>query len=204
MDRVWVDQWVKTLGDRLGKAKWIFFEPTSQFYARLATGDDADLQAATAEIGRHLELIVCPSVTYEWGLRIKPEVAGQIRIASGLRSLVQIPLFYVGKPLALGGILAHELMHEFLAGKAVVCDTTDELEQLTDLACIFVGLGKLVLNGTITDLQPSTGKSRMVGYLSPELKVYAFRRVNEIHCISVRLAREHLSEDAVQLLEHFP
>jgi hypothetical protein len=81
---------------------------------------------------------------------MKPEAAGQIRFNRGLRSHIQIPLFYVGKPHALGAILAHELSHEVLTEESITDDSIDELEMLTDLTSIALGLGMLVLNGTIS------------------------------------------------------
>ena len=206
MDKEWVDKYLKVLTlqmERVRRIKWALFEPTPSFYEKLESGDDNDLEEAATAIGRHMELSVIPSITYEWGLKMKPEAAGQIRYMGSLRSQIQIPLFYVGKPLALGAILAHELTHEFLFSKGIMCTSEDELEQLTDLTSIAVGLGKLVLNGTFTEMVPSMGEGHTLGYLSPDLKAYAAKQVNQQHAIPNANAMEYLTENALRLLKTF-
>jgi hypothetical protein len=197
---------LKILSARIESSKrstWTVFEPTLTFYRRLESGDDNDLEMAADEIGRHLEILTLPYVTYEWGLKMKPEVAGQIKYGGGLRSQIQIPLYYVGKPDALGGILAHELTHEFLALQNIKSTNMDETEPLTDLTSIALGLGKLVLNGTVSALLPSTGESHILGYLSPELKVYAFMQVNQQHKIPKEKLTENFTENALKLLRTY-
>lgn len=135
---------------------------------------------------------------------MKPEVAGQIKYGSGLRSHVEIPLFYVGKPHALGGILAHELTHEFLISQDIKSTDVNENEQLTDLASIGLGLGKLILNGTVSTLVPSTGERQVLGYLTAELKAYAYQKVNKQHRISDTVAKENLTDVALLILKNFP
>jgi len=203
MNRKWVEYWLEILSVNIESSRrstWTVFEPTPTFYRRLESGDDDDLEMAADEIGRHLEILTLPYVAYEWGLKMKPEVAGQIKYGSGLRSQIQIPLYYVGKPDALGGILAHELTHEFLAFHNIKFTNLDETEQLTDLASIALGLGKLVLNGTVSELLPSTGEGHILGYLSPELKVYAFMQVNQQYKIPKEKLTENLNENALKLL----
>lgn len=206
MNSKWVEYWLEILSVNIEssrRSKWTVFEPTSIFYRRLESGEDDDLEMAADEIGRHLEILTLPDVTYEWGLKMKPEVAGQIKCGNGLRSQIQIPLYYVGKPDALGGILAHELTHEFLIFQNIRLNNIAENEQLTDLASIALGLGKLVLNGTVSTLLPSTGESHVLGYLSPELKVYVYTKVNQQHKIMKRQLTENLTENALKLLKSY-
>lgn len=204
MDQVWVDRWLDSLDSQALSATrraWALFAPVARFYALLETGEDHDLQSATDEVSRHLGLPTQPSVTYEWGLKMQPQVAGQIHLRSGQRSHIQIPLFYVGKPHALGGILAHELTHEFLACAGIACTGDEEGELLTDLASIARGLGRLVLNGSISMVAPQTGEAQILGYLSPELKAYAYRRVNQERSVPDAKARELLTPEALRWLK---
>lgn len=206
MNKKWADHWIAVLSLHPGttrRGKWAFFEPTPILYKKLESGDDSDLEAVVLEIGKYLELNKLPSVIYEWGLKMKPEVAGQIRYMGSVRSQIQIPLFYVGKPHEIGAILAHELTHEFLACEAITCDNADELEQLTDLASIAIGLGKLILNGTVSIMVPSTGESHTLGYLSTELKAYTYRKVYQKHKISDKASTEYLTENALRILKAF-
>ncbi len=50
---------------------------------------------------------------------MKPEAAGQIQLSAGMRSHIRIPLFQVGNPYALGGIIAHKLSHQALAAEII-------------------------------------------------------------------------------------
>lgn len=152
IDKTWVDHWLNVLGARVTKtSRWALFEPSEEFYEKLETGEDEDLKIAAAEIGRHLELDTLPSMTYQWGITMDPNAAGQIRQQGGQNSHIEIPLFYVGKPFALGAIITHELTHYFLNTERLVLPEKVENEQLTDLASMALGLGKLVLNGTVAD-----------------------------------------------------
>ena len=178
MNQEWVDRWLESPGLRsetVGKAKWDLFEPTSEFYARLGSGDEDDLTWAAHRLGQYLDLSSTPSVVYEWSLRVDAALAGLVQ-----QNLVRIPLFYAGRPHALGAILAHELTHKVLECSGISCSMI-EFEPLTDLASIALGLGKLVLNGTIVELVAAMGEIQSLGYLAPELKVYAYLKVNQWH-----------------------
>lgn len=204
MDLAWINKWLDTLeeaGRAAGITGWTLFDPSARFYALLENGEDADLVAATAAVGAHLQLRRVPAVDYEWGPRMKPEVAGQIRFQGSHRSRIDIPVFYVGKPMALGAIWAHELTHEFLESIRLRCPDPSELEPVTDLASISTGLGKLVLNGTVNEVAAGAGEVQVLGYISPEVKVRAYRAVNERHAISRSEARHSLSAEAAQLVE---
>lgn len=202
VDSHWVDQRLKFLSVHFSQVMqtWKLFEPTLLIYAGLESGEDEDLEAITTLLAGTLKLELHPSVTYEWGLRLDPDVAGQIRQKSGLRSHIQIPLFYVGKPEALGAILAHELTHEALAQEKLEGNNLEELELLTDLTSLVLGLGKLVLNGTLIEVGEQTGQSNSLGYLKPELKVYAYKKIIRQHRIPEQIAFLNLNQQAQFLL----
>jgi len=209
VDVAWVDQQLALLNLRWApgeKGRWALLEPTPTFYGSLGTGNEDDLQLAADIVGKHLGLRLMPSICYEWGLKMEPGIAGEIRRTRGRpRSGIRIPLFYVGKPRALGGILAHELTHEFLAFEGQPCADRGESERFADLVSIALGLGKLVLNGTIAEVTSSAVELRdLIGYLSPELKAYAYRRVNAAHSVPNRVAGSNLCEDARRMLASSP
>ena len=203
MDEQWVNKWLEILGLSLNKAGDLFkpFEPSRDFYDALLSGEDHDLEVGAEHVGRHLGLAAVPSAAYEWGLKMKPEVAGQIKLADDRRNAIQIPLSSIGKPYFLGAILAHELTHDLLYCSGITCPNLEELERLTDLAAIAVGLGKLILNGIITELLPGTGQAVTLGYLSPDLTAYAFKVVNKRHLVSDADARKNLAAEALKMLD---
>lgn len=170
------------------------FEPTEDVYEKLASGDEGDLREVASRIAHHLRISVIPTVKYDWGLKMEPEVAGQIRGAIYLPH-VQIPFFYVGKKHSLGGILAHELTHSLLFSRGVSLEDSDENEPFTDLAAVFAGLGKLLLNGALD-------QGGGLGYLSPDLITYSFGRVCNTHGIDKETALKHLTSEASELMQH--
>ncbi len=122
-------------------------------------------------------------------------MAGRIRVASPLHP-IQIPIFYVGKKYAVGAILAHELTHAFLFSNEIWVEDPNENEMFTDLAAVFVGFGKLLLNGLIVVTDEYQSEGHVLGYLSPELISYCYDKVNTIRSISEAVAMENLTSEA--------
>jgi hypothetical protein len=205
MNNLWVDRRLEELEAQIeteGKA-WNLFAPTRRFYACLESGDEDDLRAAAAQLAKHLGLGVLPWIRYEWGLQVGREEAGPGEIAGGLRRHIKLPLWHVGRPRALGGILAHELAHEALVSRDLRLADGAEWRQLIDLHAIVLGAGRVLLNGTVMVLNPETGESQMLGHLSPELKIYAFRQTCERHGLSEAEANEYLTPHVLLMLEEF-
>jgi hypothetical protein len=202
IDRVWIDDKISFL---LPLAKqqllhWSLFNPTKDFYGLLENGDDNDLEIALEMLSHHINLVHRPHIIYEWGLKMNPEVAGQIKMKNGFRSLIQIPLFYVGNSLALGAILAHEISHEIFTHLNLCSLSKEELEQHVDLISIVFGLGKIVLNGALTEMGYGTYEIQGLGYLSPEIKCYGYKMINHYQRISEEDAESLLTQKAIDLL----
>jgi hypothetical protein len=193
------DDYIQQLAPFGYRPNWKLFEPSDSFYSKLLSGDDSDLYEAAKALADHIEIPPLRSVSYEWGLMMPASVAGRIHIHSAKESRIQIPLFYVGKPLPLGAILAHELSHQLLAIHGIWCDEETENELLTDAASIVAGLGKVVLNGTITELGEATGETQILGYLDPCMRVDLYTRVNVLHGIPASTATRHLTNAAMDL-----
>ncbi len=161
--------------DRTGHP-WSLYEPTDEFYRMLASGNEDDLSSAVSQLARHIGLSAPPTAIYEMGLAMHYDVAGdyQTRDSSGL---VRVPIMYAGKPFAVGAILAHELAHDWIAKNPLQINPEDN-EPMTDLMAFVFGLGKLVLNGTITEAQSQHTESHLLGYLTPSQKKTAYSLVN--------------------------
>jgi len=171
-----------------------FFEPTEDIYRKLESGDESALQYVASSIAKHIGVTFIPTVKYDWGLKMEPEEAGQIRSGSYL-PYIQIPFFYVGKKYMLGGILAHEMTHALLYSRGISLEDSKENELLTDLTAVFVGLGKLLLNGYLDE-------GGGLGYLSPDLIAYCFKKVCSLYVIDIETAMENLTSEARGLAQH--
>jgi hypothetical protein len=194
-----VDDYIQELSSFCNRPNWKLFEPTDKFYSGLLSGEDSDLYEAAKTLAEHIDIPPLRSVSYEWGLVMPTSVAGRIHIHAATGSKIQIPLFYVGKPLPLGAILAHELSHQMLAIHGIWYEEETENEELTDAASIVAGLGKLVLNGTITELAETTGETQLLGYLDPNMRIDLYSTVNRLYGVPASTAMENLTNAAIDL-----
>lgn len=182
---------------------WALLEPTREMYDVLENGDDDGLQAVVARIGQDsLRLSSLPEARYEWALRMSPEVAGEIRIRCGATSLMRIPFFYVGRPYAIGAIVAHELSHQLLAHEGIWEPVVQTNERLTDLAAIAAGMGKLVLNAMSSRAFEGANVAIQLGYLDPQLTLYAYDLVNQHRGVSQDAAAVNLISDVAERLQN--
>ena len=201
MNREWIDDKLNMLDLKLRDfsatsvdSRKFFFEPTEDVYKKLESGDEKHLQYVASSIATHLRIMSIPTVRYDWGLKMEPEVAGQIR-SDYYSAYIQIPFFYVGKKYPLGGILAHELTHHLLYSRHISLVDSNENELFTDLTAVFVGLGKLLLNGTLDE-------GGGLGYLSPDMIAYCLKKMCSAHTVDVETALENLTSEARGLIEH--
>jgi len=205
MNEEWVNEKLNSLSLKLGIFKpnpyEFYFEPSEKIYEKLESGDEHDLQYVATEIARHIGVVYTPTVKYDWGLKMEPEMAGQIRFTTPLH-YIQIPFFYVGKKYALGAILAHEMTHAFLISKGIFLNEKNENEMFTDLAAICIGLGKLLVNGQIVVTNGYPSEAHVLGYLSPELIAYCYRKVNIYRSIGSDVATRNLIPEAENRINH--
>jgi hypothetical protein len=203
MNKEWVDYRIEFLSAKLGPFRVnpteFYFEPTEEVYERLASGEESDIQSVASEIGKHLAINNTPFVTYEWGLKMELEVAGQINTNTGV---IRIPFYFVGRKYALGTILAHEMTHSFLYSRGIRLDDVKLNEMFTDLAGVFVGLGKLYLNGIISDSNDCSTESITLCYLPPWLIGYCYNRVNELRSINAETSLRNLLPQAKRLINN--
>lgn len=132
-----------------------------------------------------------------------PEMADKIRLGNHWRH-IQVPFFYVGKKHALRSILAHEMAHASLASKGVSLPDTDENEMLTDLVAIFLGLGKLFMNGFSVTTNQDLNEGHILGYLSHDLVLHSYRKVNDYRSIGWDTAVNNVLPDVVGRLRLWP
>lgn len=202
MNKVWIDRNLDFLSFELKDYKQhfnnAFFEPTDKIYDKLESGNEQDLQYVTNEISKYLGLKNIPSVKYDWGIKMEPEVAGQIRSVNHNNS-IHIPFFYVGKKYEIGCILAHELTHAFLFSKNIIFSNIIENEMFTDLTSIFIGLGKLVLNGKVEKSEKHLNENYIFGYLALNLVVYSYKRLIKMNSVKRNVYLKNLKTEIQNL-----
>ncbi len=104
-------------------------------------------------------------------------------------------------------VLAHEITHKYLEINNISCGRgpqhTYENEILTDIASIFLGLGKLLLNGCehqsfSYDLNSVKTKTHRYGYLDKEQFAFVYSFICTMRGLPIKKYEENLSEDALK------
>jgi hypothetical protein len=202
MNKDWVEQKIAFLSSRIGSFRAncgeFNFEPTDQIYDKLESGEELDLQFAAMQIGKHLGLTTIPLLSYEWGIKMDLEIAGQINTNTGT---IRIPFYYVGKKYPLGTILAHEMTHAFLYSNRIWLDDVLLNEMFTDLSAVFLGLGKIYLNGVISEGNDCGTESMKLSYLSPWLIGYCYNRINQLRSIDEEASLRNLLPQAKNIVK---
>jgi hypothetical protein len=181
-------------------SKNFFFEPTESIYMKLESGDEYDLQSVANKIAKHIGIVPFPDVKYDWGLKMELDTAGKFSMTQSSR-IIRIPFYYVGKKYSVGAILAHEITHAFLTYRGIIFSETRENEVFTDITSIYIGLGKLGLNGLIIATDDINNEIHSLGYLTPELFLYCFRIINEKKSIPNEIVLKNLNPTAKKIME---
>jgi hypothetical protein len=144
------------------------FEPTKEFYAELfkAGKHDSFVRKISSHIGEQIvpEIEVVgdyqiPILDLQAGLRFFDKVidtAGDYAISDITKPKIRIGASYLRRVYKLGHILAHEMAHHYRRSRAIATSDSAEEEMLTDLTAVYIGFGKLMLNGAVDDSIDST------------------------------------------------
>ncbi len=202
MDKAWVDKQINFLVSHLETTQYtfnrIFFEPNSDIYEKLESGEDEEIQSVINSIAKYLDVPLKFYFKFDWGLKMDPNTAGQIQ-EKQLSYCIKIPFFYAGKKFALGAILAHEVTHAFLFYKNIGYKKVKDNELFTDFSSIFLGLGKLILNGTINKENIDINQ---LGYLTKDLVAYSYKKYVLFHSINNKVAKHNLNKEALEIINN--
>jgi len=122
--------------------------------------------------------------------KINDSVSGRIHLQERLGfTKIQIDSDLVRHPETLLMVLSHELTHKYLHEHAAEYEDTNANEELTDIASVFLGFGKYILNGKHYSENSDRGvRNVTVGYLTDS----AFAIAYDVSCF-----QRGLTEDAV-------
>jgi hypothetical protein len=171
------------LEERVGaKVGYQSFHP---FSLSLALRDPLALNKAAREIADFVGIkdlvVIAPTVHRE-------DRAGHIDLGSTRDALfIEIADDLLNFPLCVLATLAHELSHRYLQVHGISCGSGPEFhyhnEILTDVTAVFLGLGKLMLNGCTEEKTRQEEKNgqvqtvtqvKTVGYLEPEQFTFVY------------------------------
>jgi len=143
--------------------------------------------------------------------KLEKDIGGHIKLEYGKKQVfIEISEEILKFEDAILAILAHEITHEYLYINNISFSNKYENEILTDIAAIFLGFGKLMLNGsenediwknyyfggstTITD-------KLGIGYLDRSKVAFVYLLVSNMRNISEKKYMSNLSNKSIQLLE---
>lgn len=197
MNEEWVDRNLGRLSDAL--VGWVplectyEFDPDQGFYDRLFQA--VNFEWAVQQLCSHIKLPNVPEVEIvgdsdvpvldlEGGLRFFDKVissSGDYTSKAPLDVRIRVGASHFRHVHILGHILAHEMAHHYLLSRLVRPEDETENEMYTDLAAVYLGFGKLMLNGAM-DLPPESVLKPIhlsedgVPYLGYPLLAYSYYR----------------------------
>jgi hypothetical protein len=217
----WIDRQIVFLNSRLGIYKLdsenFFFEPTGGFYGFIAQGDVKPLNEAMRMLADHLYSLSAPIIenwegstdflaTTDHDYSSDKEAPGFITYDGPHRSRIKIGFVNKHSPFVMGAILAHELTHHFLFNKDIGYPDVNENERFTDFATVYLGLGKLTLNGyehiswTIGQGENKRKYIYKIGYLSQKDMAAIMKKICIFRKIPISLAQSNLTDISSQML----
>lgn len=176
------------------------------------TGDAIAIQNAAKKIA---DFVGLNNFTFIVGLAKAEEgVGGHIELEQGVNTLyIEISKDMKKFPDAVPALLAHEITHKYLETNGISCGTGPthqyENEVLTDITTIFLGLGKLVLNGcegknirqeSLKEETRTITETMKTGYLDRNQFAFVYRLVCAMRQIPAKVCEAGLSFEALQAL----
>jgi hypothetical protein len=141
-------------------------------------------------------------------------VAGDIELCPQQSEVfIQIGDNLLESPPAVAATLCHEISHKWLQVHGIKSPMAADIDNeiLTDITCVYLGLGKIMLNGCMTtstrhektdDGTCAHTTTRRVGYLKIDQLAFVYRMVCAMRRIPPAAATEGLSSDAVRALKN--
>lgn len=213
MSQLFIEDYIKKLvmlEKQLGtKTKYQLFEPFP-----LNPSDPIAIQDAAKKIA---EFVGLHNLTFIVGIaKQKEKVGGHVELQYGRREVfIEISENIAKFDAAVLATLAHEITHKYLQINNISVGTSSiheyENEVLTDITAVFLGLGKLMLNGCEIEnvrLEARTEGAYVTeqlksGYLDREQLAFVYRMVCAMRRISNQDMVSGLSAEALSAIRAY-
>jgi hypothetical protein len=178
-EKVWVESRMGWLVGQLGSQRMLearVIEPTDEFFPGEYRGTEKDAARIFRRLVGYMQIDpaeVQLIVRTDWG---EGNYLGQY--LQGETATIYLNPSQLSDTEALVGTLAHELAHHILLGGGHLQDNNEDLERLTDLLPIFLGVGIFEANAKFRDKTVREGRfswysARKQGYLPMRMHAYA-------------------------------
>jgi hypothetical protein len=200
-ERLWVDGGFDRLSRLLGPGRMInarVVVPTDEFFPDAYDKRDAGLRALFRRVCGYMgvdpagvDLEVIPDASEVIEALPAYEYAGEgpaglhFGATDAERPLIAVKQSTLKDPLAAVAVLAHELGHVILLGGGHLRRDEPDMEPMTDLATVFLGLGVFTANASrrfvqFQDERKQGWRMNRLGYLSEVVYGYALARFAQL------------------------
>ena len=181
------------------------FDSLNQFDLSSKEAPITAVQKAGARIARHLGM---HDLTFLVLLRDQSaNVAGRIHLDNSPDNVqVELSNDLLNFPAAILSTLCHEITHKYLYLRNLVLPDERANEELTDTACVYLGLGTFMMEGCFCETthyvpRGRTTRTLRTGYLSAEEFALTFALLEQIRPQMSRLSAS-LSDNAAARLDN--
>jgi hypothetical protein len=194
----WVDEGFSRLAAMLGRERMLqaeFVLPNNEFFPDLFDGSKESVVAMAERIADYMGISqeaffveLYAENEDAWREHV-PVWNGRSRDSAGLyfhgpedsRKLIGVNANQLSDPLSLAATLAHELAHVILLGKGLFDREAPDMEPMTDLCTVYLGLGFISASAAYQFKQWTNNRTQgwstsRKGYLSEEVWAYSLAR----------------------------
>jgi hypothetical protein len=172
--------------------------------------DSIEIQRVAKKIA---EFVGLTGFTFIIGIaKQKKNVAGHIELSTASKEVfVEVDSGMMEFPDAVAATLCHEVCHKWLHVNGIRASTESDNEILTDITSVFLGFGKIMLNGCRTtsttyeetpDGTRTRTNSMTAGYLDRDQLAFVYRLVAAMRRISARDFMQGLSDEAALAVQN--
>lgn len=196
------------------------FTPTSDFYSLLAKYDrlSSVITTMSEHVGLRADAIIdivhdsdVTGLDFVTGRRFdhkEIDAAADVHSTSIIEMKIRIAARQLSSPRKLARLLAHESSHHFLKIANVHAETELEEEMFTDVAAIFLGFGKVMLNGAAEEPPEAINPpihitDNDIPYLGYPLVAYSYFSWAKSKKLSTQQTLDQITGPCVQFLRSF-
>lgn len=205
-EKVWTEQRLSWLVEQFGLQRLLDCQhvfPTREFFPDDFNGEEHDVRLLLNHVCQYMNADATKIDLEFYNEEERPEASGTYR--GGERPTISISRSHLDDQEKLIATLAHEVAHDILLGGGTMTGDEPDHERVTDLLCIFLGLGVFAANTAIQQTNSSHGYSSSWsiskhGYLPARVYGYALALLAWVREEAQPTCARFLGTDAVWAL----
>jgi hypothetical protein len=134
------------------------------------------------------------------------DIAGRVEVLPNQREIfIEVDDALLRHPACVPAVICHEVMHKVLYDAGLWLEDREENEELTDIACVYGGLGKVMLNGCKSLGYDNKGYESIftVGYVPRDELAFDYAVICQVRGVVQEQADAYLCEEAAYEVRHW-